>query len=163
MSQPSSAVRSSLLHMLSISLMLTRPKHASSFTPTSKSLFSSLVALAATSESKSASVPFNLVSSPSPNVTIIIAANKHLLQRNIIITTHPSLHATTATTTNKTFTVNIPSPALLALLAKAPASFSFSDQIRYPRLEDGKPGTIKKAGKPRFQPGIWLDDLPAGL
>ncbi|KAL9577102.1 MAG: hypothetical protein Q9212_006587, partial [Teloschistes hypoglaucus] len=58
MSQPSSTVRSSLPHMPSISLMLTRPKPASA--PISKSLFSSLVALAATSESKSTSVPSDL-------------------------------------------------------------------------------------------------------
>ncbi|KAI4205911.1 MAG: hypothetical protein LQ350_000096 [Teloschistes chrysophthalmus] len=149
---------------------MSRPSSTSASAPTSKSLFSSLVALAATSESKSASVPSDLVSPPISTISSSSSSSSCQLtglplQRNIIITTHPSLHATTATTAtnNKTFTVNNPSSALLDLLAKAPASFSFSDQIRYPRLEDGKPGTIKKAGKPRFQPGIWLDDLPMGL
>ncbi|KAI4242541.1 MAG: hypothetical protein LQ352_007208, partial [Teloschistes flavicans] len=121
-----------------MSLLLMRSK------PPPKTLFSSLVALAATSEPKPAPPPSNL--------------------RNIVITTHPTLRAytvsRTSTTNNTTFTVQTPSSALLDLLANAPASFSFSDQIRYPKLEDGKPGTIKQAGKPRFQLGIWLDDLP---
>ncbi|KAL8690504.1 MAG: hypothetical protein Q9218_004063 [Villophora microphyllina] len=87
--------------------------------------------------------------------------------RNIILTSHPTLHAYTYSPTSATaqhFTVTNPSPKLLQLLSsKAPGSLSFSDQIRYPKTEDGKPRTIRKPGQKRFQPGIWLDDLPDSL
>ncbi|KAL8701810.1 MAG: hypothetical protein Q9201_004700 [Fulgogasparrea decipioides] len=82
----------------------------------------------------------------------------------IVISSNPSLHAYTTTSSTKTsFTITNPSPALTNLLAKAPPSLSFSDHIHYPTNPRGRPRTAPAQGKKRFKAGIYLDDLPANV